>query len=95
MNKIEKISNLIGTARSLIGKERELAKDSSAGDVRINQIKIIESRLDEISRNLNSNALPQQALRKSGVPRMIVDSWPWDSELANLTLEIEKIYMSF
>lgn len=94
MNKIEKIFYLIQTVRSLIDKERELAKDGSADNIRINQIKIIESRLDEISKNLNSNAIPQQSLRRSGVSKMIVDSWPWDSELANLTLEIEKIYMS-
>jgi hypothetical protein len=49
--------------------------------------------LETMLTGLESAPLPPRSQRPTGMARMIVDSWPLDSALATLLLEVEQAYL--
>jgi hypothetical protein len=56
------------------------------------QLECCKAELASIQAAIRRGVLPPKVARTSGMGRMIVDSWPLDSNLGNILLEVEHEY---
>ena len=56
------------------------------------QLRSYESHLKEILEQLKNDRVPPQNMRRLGMGKSIVDSWPLDSKLGNLLCSAEQAY---
>lgn len=56
------------------------------------QLTLLRRILVEMADTLRSADLPSRADRRPGIGRIVVDSWPFNSELGKLVIEAEEAY---
>lgn len=56
-------------------------------------LEIVRTRLKEMLESLEAEKLPDRANRNRGIGRIVIDSWPLDSELGELVTEAEQAYI--
>jgi hypothetical protein len=86
---------LAATEQALSGIDEELERHA-AGHGRVSsagQLTSIRDQLTRMALQLSSPPLPPRPQRVRGVGRVIADSWPYDSPLAALILDAERLYL--
>lgn len=67
--------------------------EKGAGTVgETSQLYAFQLYLEDILLQLESNHIPEKSMRKCGMGRAIVDSWPLESKLGNLLCSAEQAY---
>ncbi len=83
-NIIEKIDTCI----KLID-DRFLLKHYQLRGISIEQLKLFRDKLTLISESIKNNSF---AYKNTNMGKIIIDSWPFDSQLGELIIEIENSY---
>ncbi|WP_406477214.1 hypothetical protein [Streptomyces sp. NBC_01615] len=86
---------LAATEEALSGIDEELERHA-AGHGRVSsprQLTSIRDQLAQMVLHLSSSPLPPKPQRVRGVGRVIADSWTYDSPLAALVLDADRLYL--
>ena len=86
------IASIISMAKiALTQIDREINEHNQEKYLGIENVK---KKLLQILEELEENNIPDKSIRISGLGRMVIDTWPLNSELAELVVKTEQAYLS-
>lgn len=94
MTSINEAKNDISKAISLLVDHLSGEDESSIKEVPEQQKKIVLGRLKDMLEALDSGVLPEKYDRNLGISRLVVDSWPFDSQVSEKVVRAEKSFIN-
>lgn len=92
MNQFDKVLLLVQQAQQELNEEFARHQNGVATVGTLFQLQQVQDTLGCIEQFVRNNKLPPTSERSTGMGRMIVDSWPDNSELGNILLIVEQAY---
>lgn len=89
----EATSMQIHSALGLVDEELTLHRSGAGRVSNEAQLQLIKEKLFAMLIQVESGNLPLKQERIRGIGRMVADSWPFDSELGSVLLDVEQSYL--
>lgn len=83
----------IRSALRLIDEELALHRSGAGRVSSETQLRLIKDKLLSMQTQVESDNLPSRQERIRGIGRMVADSWPFDSELGSVLIDVEQSYL--